>query len=599
MAKQASTSLFSFRGFVEWITTVPLLASIFISNGRYLYDVAMDPIRIKLINLLTILTALVYNGVALFSYSESTFAHRHYTLLELLYMVSVTLSTVGYGGRIIIILLIGSSLSIIPALIADLLDTIRKKNYGGGCIKDESIPFILIIGTFTPEQVNDILDGFLSREISETHLSVVFLVVNSSLTEDLKMMERNSIWGHRIQFLHGSTLVWTNKNMCVARYAQAIFTMSDARAIDPLMEDEQNTARLWTLYCYTARHGVPLYSYNLDPSTAIYQKVAKEVICVGEFKQNLLAMNCRCPGVSTLLTNLLHQRRPTDNYKEPWQAQYDDGLCCEIYTSPAAEFILFAIKTHDKERGNNGILLNPGNSYTIKKSDLCIYIAENPKEIRDIDGLRTRAYFPTQTSNFSSTNATPTPSSPSSSSLSNSPSTLSFKYSIQSYRLSKLPTSRCEFLNNGRFLATGLGGGLANLATGNTKLPLCYLLGTPTVLDDAIFQSVDHLTGHILVCLHREVKNIFKFIYNLRTHHVAPEEIQDIVLLCSNLPDQKTFQRVNMFPRIYFGDCKKPEDLLRAGATRAKQIVIMRLEASVTNHATSYHQGRNRDSSAM
>lgn len=114
----------------------------------------------------------------------------------------------------------------------------------------------------------------------------------------------------------------------------------DDRAIDPLMEDEQNTARLWTLYCYTARHSVPIYSYNLDTNTATYQNMAKEIICVGEFKQSLLAMNCRCPGASTLLTNLLHQRRPIDNYEEPWQAQYDDGLCCEIYTSPAAECIV-------------------------------------------------------------------------------------------------------------------------------------------------------------------------------------------------------------------------------------------------------------------
>lgn len=50
--------------------------------------------------------------------------------------------------------------------------------------------------------------------------------------------------------------------------------------------------------------------------------MAKEIICVREFKQHLLAMNCRCRGVSTLLTNLLHQRQPMDHYDESWQAQY-------------------------------------------------------------------------------------------------------------------------------------------------------------------------------------------------------------------------------------------------------------------------------------
>lgn len=96
----------------------------------------------------------------------------------------------------------------------------------------------------------------------------------------------------------------------------------DQNATNAAEEDERNTVRLWSLYCYTVSHNVPIYSYNLSPSTAIYQKVAKEIICVREFKQYLLAMNCRCRGVSTMITNLLHQRQPANRYDEPWQAQY-------------------------------------------------------------------------------------------------------------------------------------------------------------------------------------------------------------------------------------------------------------------------------------
>lgn len=96
----------------------------------------------------------------------------------------------------------------------------------------------------------------------------------------------------------------------------------DQDALDPHKEDESNTVRLWSLYCHTVVHNVDIYTYNLSPSTAIYQKMAKEVICVREFKQYLLALNCRCRGASTMLTNLLHQRQPMDHYDESWQAQY-------------------------------------------------------------------------------------------------------------------------------------------------------------------------------------------------------------------------------------------------------------------------------------
>jgi hypothetical protein len=114
----------------------------------------------------------------------------------------------------------------------------------------------------------------------------------------------------------------------------------DDNARDYSKEDERNTVRLWSLYCFTVTHNVPIYTYNLSPSTAIYQKVAREIICVIEFKQYLLAMNCRCRGVSTLLTNLLHQREPMNRYDEPWQAQYDDGSCNEIYMATAAKCLI-------------------------------------------------------------------------------------------------------------------------------------------------------------------------------------------------------------------------------------------------------------------
>lgn len=184
-----------------------------------------------------------------------------------------------------------------------------------------------------------------------------------------------------------------------------LIMMIDQNARDPGEEDERNTVRLWSLYCYTVSHKVPIYTYNLSPSTAIYQKAATEIICVREFKQYLLAMNCRCRGASTLLTNLLHQRQPMNRYDEPWQAQYDDGSCNEIYTAPPPDFmvdkkfahvawiiykecqvILFAVKTRATDTGDDEILLNPGD-YTLKATDLCVYISESPREIKDISYL--------------------------------------------------------------------------------------------------------------------------------------------------------------------------------------------------------------------
>ncbi|KAI8052598.1 calcium-activated BK potassium channel alpha subunit-domain-containing protein [Gilbertella persicaria] len=651
ISKHPSAVLFSFRCLIELLTTIPFLVSVWILHGQYLYvpyfirtwvlllriksamkikinlqitDKPADPLRTKLIHLVCTLVVLLYNGTCAFQYMEVTFGVHNYSILESLYVVMVTLSTVGYGditpntqgSRIVMMLLIVIALSVLPVLISDVLDTLRKRKDGEGHVSRGTRPFILIVGSFMLDQVVEILDGFLNTENTEYHLSLVFLDINRP-TEQLKMMERNSIWGHRVQFLHGSVLDEKTLLRIEARYAQAIFTISDQNASDPAKEDERNTVRLWSLYCHTVTHNVPIYTYNLSPSTAIYQKVAKEIICVREFKQYLLAMNCRCRGASTLLTNLLHQRQPINRYDESWQAQFDDGSCNEIYTSNTprcvqgltfgqavmyiyeeTQVILFAVKTFMKERNDYEILLNPSNSYEMKTLDECVYIAEGPKEVQDIHNLNKPGFGFIESYNKSVHKAkeqdSHLPSSSHqktqaflassfnrqsrSSSSSSSSSSHKSKVAKQPFSVSKLPSRRHALLTGSRALITRIGKtSYEKEIVDDTSLPLCCLLEKPVKLEDVTIQSAEGMHNHILVCLHREVVNMFKFIYNLRSPNIKMNELQDIVLLCSKKPSSKIFELISTFPKVYFmqGNCRHPDDLLRAGAKRAKQVVVM------------------------
>ncbi|CAO3626501.1 unnamed protein product [Cunninghamella blakesleeana] len=677
--------LFSFRCVIELLTSVPFLVSNFLDNGQYLYvpyflrswvlllriksvmkiktnlqmtDKVVDPLKSKLIHLICTLMVLLYNGMAAFQYCEATFANVSYSILDSLYVVMVTLSTVGYGditprtegSRVVMMTLIVVSLAILPNLLADVARTLQKRNDGGGHVSKGSLPFILIVGSFTPTQVNEILNGFLDREHAEPHLNVIFLDINPP-SEELKLMERNSMWGHRIQFLHGSVLNEDTLIRVRARHAKAIFTISDHNTEDQAKEDERNTVRLWSLHCFTVIHKVPIYTYNLSPSTAIYQKVAQEIICVGEFKQYLLAMNCRCRGVSTLLTNLLHQRQPLDRYDEPWQAQYDDGSCNEIYTEKAAkclvgltfadaawivyrecQAILFAVKVKIENTDRYEILLNPRKFYVIKDDDLCVYICESPREVRDIRKMRPVYVWQTIqsmtksriTQQFMSDQNEPTgkggnnggaitpkeqPSASSRSSESNSnsnihhpPSSLERSNSNHSqksvlvlptktkssgsrhknkkYCISKLPSTKHALLTGSRTLISRLSQAYEEeqpQISGQKSLPLCYLLDTPAKLDEVTIESAQDMYGHILVCLQDKVNNIFKFIYNLRSPYLKKHELRDIVILCKEKPEKKMFELLSRFPRIYFvvGSPRYPDDLLRAGVKNAQQVILM------------------------
>ncbi|KAG2175968.1 hypothetical protein INT44_000446 [Umbelopsis vinacea] len=589
--------VFSARSVIEVSTTLPFVISMFIENGQYLYNKPFNPVKGKLIQLVCTLLVLIFNGVSAFRYVEVTFGNQDLSLVDTLYFVMVVMSTVGFGditpqteaGRIVIVLLILCSVAVLPSLITGVVDTIYKQQAGGGHFVPGGYPFILLVGTFTAEQAADILDGFFG--MGDNHINVVFLDTRPP-TDELKAMERNSMWGHRARFLCGSAMQ--------ARYAKAIFTVSDRKALDPLKEDERNTTRLWSLYCYTADHNIPIYSCNLSPSTGLYQKVATEVICVREFKHYLLALNVRCRGASTLITNLLHQRQPFNEYDEPWQAQFDDGASNEIYTAPPADaivglpfsratwllfkecqVILFAIKTLDVTTGSYEVILNP-RKHVIQANDLCVYIAESIREVRDVNQLSPEFVNDTvkglehaMPSDF--TLGPPLVSS--TSSMPSTPSTSTESVKKQAFRVGKLTSRKhslltCKRLSSIAFETDAQSG---SSAMADSQILSCYMLETPSRFEDMLISNAENMRSHVVVCLHREVPNLFRFIQNLRAPNIPRNELQDIVLLCQSRPRSRVYELINIFPRVYFmiGNCRHPDDLLRAGVKGARQVVIM------------------------
>jgi hypothetical protein len=142
----------------------------------------------------------------------------------------------------------------------------------------------------------------------------------------------------------------------------------------------------------------------------------------------------------------------------------------------------------------------------------------------------------------------------------------------QSFQLSKLPTPRMALLTGSRRLVSRLGQSptLEHPDTDIEASPVCYLLDKPATLRELTIESAEHLAGHIVVCMHHKVSNIFKFIFNLRyiirsmyiyvysinlcqrSPQLKPNELQDIVFLCTSLPTPKTFESLSRFPKVFF-----------------------------------------------
>lgn len=88
----------------------------------------------------------------------------------------------------------------------------------------------------------------------------------------------------------------------------------------------------------------------------------------------------------------------------------------------------------------------------------------------------------------------------------------------QNFTLSRLPTPRLALLTGSRKLISRLGQ-MSALEQSELEIessPVCYLLEKAATRQELTLDSTEFLSGHILVCMHHKVSNIFKFIYNLR-----------------------------------------------------------------------------------
>ncbi len=97
------------------------------------------------------------------------------------------------------------------------------------------------------------------------------------------------------------------------------------------------------LYMSSASHEGTSYMYMCivptnqphHTTTGSSSSSLNHIVCVEELKMNLLAKSCLCPGISTMLCNLI-TTISTDGltFEEKWKEEYASGCGFEIYRVP-------------------------------------------------------------------------------------------------------------------------------------------------------------------------------------------------------------------------------------------------------------------------
>jgi hypothetical protein len=124
----------------------------------------------------------------------------------------------------------------------------------------------------------------------------------------------------------------------------------------------------------------------------------------------------------------------------------------------------------------------------------------------------------------------------------------------QSFRVGKLTSRKHSLLTCKRLSSIAFE---TDAQSGSSAMPdsqtlSCYMLETPSRFEDMLISNAENMRSHVVVCLHREVPNLFRFIQNLRAPNIPRNELQDIVLLCRGRPRSRVYELINIFPRVYF-----------------------------------------------
>ncbi|ORX93957.1 hypothetical protein K493DRAFT_261892 [Basidiobolus meristosporus CBS 931.73] len=612
--------ILSLYTFLDLVTGVPVISSLFLTHGQYLYvpyflrsivvvwrikralnirmdlgsDKPYDPLLMKLTLLVAYILIIVYNGMAAFQYFELMFADKNYNLIESFYFTIITVSTVGYGdispssipGKFVVICLIIVVLTILPGLISDTIDTLNQKKAGGGSYRNNKEGNLVVIcGVFDHlQRVKDILNGFLHQEREANGTKLLFLG-REQPSMQIKVLLNTPAYKSRVTFLQGSVLDTQDLQRASIENASAVFILSDRDTEDTIEEDENNTLRTWAVHIH-APH-VPIYTYNHHPFTSTNQQnVTTQTICPKEYQQALIGYNCLYRGSATLILNLLYNSQPIDKYSEPWQAQYDDGSGNEIYSGlvnpnfvgkPFAliswyiyqEFqaVLFAVNVYVNRLKAHHLVLNPGNCYELGPNDICYYISQGPQEIQDISKM-TQSEFLNSLKHINYL-------TPSERDLLTSP-----------HRSSRYPkyqrkSNVVEFPKFNSDIIVGQ----PQPPYEEPSTPLCHLLKYPiNAADQLVLDDAKFMAGHVLICA--GFSDPFRLICTLRAAHITESEHRQIVILRSSPPSETELKTLGVFADIFFviGQRRSEKDLIRAGILSASRIIILRKNDFVQKH---------------
>nr|XP_057914616.1 calcium-activated potassium channel subunit alpha-1a isoform X28 [Doryrhamphus excisus]XP_057914685.1 calcium-activated potassium channel subunit alpha-1a isoform X27 [Doryrhamphus excisus] len=335
---------------------------------------------------------------------------------ECVYLLMVTMSTVGYGdvyakttlGRLFMVFFILGGLAMFARYVPEIAALIlNRKKYGGRYNSTRGRKHIVVCGHITLESVSNFLKDFLHKDRDDVNVEIVFLHNISPNLELEALFKRHFT---QVEFYQGSVLNPHDLARVKIESADACLILANKYCADPDAEDASNIMRVISIKNYHPKIRIITQMLQYHNKAHLLNipswnwKEGDDAICLAELKAGFIAQSCLAQGLSTMLANLFSMRSFIEIEEDTWQKYYLEGVANEMYTEYLSsafvglsfptvcelcyvklKLLLIAIEYKSEQR-ESSILINPGNHVKMQEGTLGFFIASDAKEVK-------RAFF--------------------------------------------------------------------------------------------------------------------------------------------------------------------------------------------------------------
>ncbi|XP_021378201.1 potassium channel subfamily T member 1-like isoform X2 [Mizuhopecten yessoensis] len=584
--------------------------------------------------LLITLSSLIFTTMCGIQHIQRGSSGAELTMFEAFYFVIVTFSTVGYGdispdtwlGQLFMTLMIGVAFAFIPRQVEGVTSALKEMRKTGGEYNQHKVQgnrhVVLCTPRISAEGVLNFLIEFYAHPQNEDH--TVVLMSSEQRDTSLQILLKDPKWAHRVIYMQGSALNDADLQRCRLADADACFILQPSEIDNTHQSDQLILMHYWAVRDFAPHCQMYVQLHHLE--NKMHVNKADHVVCADELKFAILANNCLNPGLSTMLTLLMHSTtvETASIGTEPWQRLYASHSSHTLYHIQLNQSKIFGryrgwsftlasadahkrygvglLAVQDRTRHESPLQLNPGDGYKLRDFDCLFYMADVPDEHAAVmswsrfdstnrennnaeNGIRT-------TGNLWDTNDNSRQPVMDISYREREPGIVSspWEVGLQDHRLQ----STNEDVSSSSEDSTTVGPPPSSLCSSNPSItchvmkarrPDCCLEWGKDCGHCAYKNARHDLNGNQLVILAAEEESVgmVNFFVPLRSHVIEKDDIRPIVLLLQKRPSDVFLQTIAHFPLIFWieGSVTSVDDLIRSGIHKAEHLVVTNMQSSV------------------